>query len=332
MPSDRPKPRTMDLPAAVDDHAQAAMYRIMVENTIDIIVRYNAARERTYISPASREMLGYEPEEMMDSSAAETMHPDDFARVNPRYLKFGPNEPNLEIEFRMRRKDGSYVWVQTRHRYVPEDGTSVAVMRDITVRKNAELLLEEANQTLQAANDVLRQLAQQDGLTGLANRRRFDELLDQEFRRAVREHGPVAILLLDVDSFKAYNDRYGHLAGDNCLRRIARTIEVELQRPSDHAARYGGEEFVALLPATDLTGAMAVAERVREAVEALAIEHLGNAHRMVTLSIGVSAILPYDGDDPVTLIEAADRALYRAKSDGRNRVLSSAAGAPVTAD
>ena len=192
-------------------------------------------------------------------------------------------------------------------------------------------MLEAANEKLAAANDILRKLAQQDGLTGLANRRRFDELLEQEYRRAARQQTPLALMLLDVDSFKAYNDRYGHIAGDECLRRISRTAEGVLQRPSDHIARYGGEEFVALLPATDLAAGILLAERLREAIAGLGIEHLGSLHRVVTISIGVCGAISFDDNNPAQLVEAADRALYHAKLEGRNCVRGNHANAFVSA-
>jgi diguanylate cyclase (GGDEF)-like protein len=194
-------------------------------------------------------------------------------------------------------------------------------LRDMTEHKEAEALLAKANETLEAANRLLRTLAQQDGLTGLANRRRFDELLDEEFRRARRHDLHLSVLLLDADRFKAYNDHYGHLAGDECLRQISRAIAGVLRRPGDHAARYGGEEFVGLLADTDECGALVVAEQIRQAVAALRIEHLGSASRLVTVSIGVSSLMVLGEDaDSHQLMAAADQALYRAKAAGRNRV------------
>jgi diguanylate cyclase (GGDEF)-like protein/PAS domain S-box-containing protein len=314
-------PKVADEPAAGSDIvAQAAMYRIIIENSADVIVRYNAARRRIFVSPAVRKMLGYEPEEFIRINPDEIMHPADFARVDPSFQRFIRDHISLELTFRLRRKDGQYIWVEAQNSYVPEDGGSIAVLRDVNSRKIAEAMLEQANQTLQDANEALRRLAQQDGLTGLANRRRFDELLELEFRRSGRERTPLAVLLLDVDCFKAYNDRYGHLAGDECLRRISRAIEGVLKRPADHLARYGGEEFVALLPATDLAGATARAEAIRSAVSDLAIEHLGSAYGVATISIGVCAVISGQDSAPSELVAAADRALYQAKSDGRNCV------------
>jgi diguanylate cyclase (GGDEF)-like protein len=170
-----------------------------------------------------------------------------------------------------------------------------------------------------ASNRVLVELAHKDGLTGLANRRYFDDLLLEEFRRARRQELPLGLVVIDLDCFKAYNDRYGHLEGDDCLRRVCATVQTALRRPGDRAARYGGEEIVVLLPATGESGALNVADAIREAVAALGIPHSGNAHGIVTVSAGASALIPFHAEDqPADLFGAADRALYQAKNAGRN--------------
>lgn len=306
---------------AADIDAQAAMYRLMVENTIDVIIRYDASLHRIYVSPSSYEMLGYRPEEMLGSAPSMLIHPEDFAETDATFRRFGPAFPSFNLTFRAFRKDGRIIWIEGQYRYLPDDGGALAVLRDVTERRRAETMLAEANETLEAANCILQTLAQQDGLTGLANRRRFDELLQEEFRRARRRAQPLSVLLLDVDHFKAYNDHYGHLAGDECLRQISRTIQSAGRRPGDHVARYGGEEFVVLLPATDQDGALIVAEQIREAVFARRVEHHASADRIVTISIGASSLIPLNVyDRPDHLVAAADQALYRAKAAGRNRV------------
>lgn len=308
-----------------DLSGKATMYRLMVENTIDVIIRYDASRVRTYVSPSSREMLGYEPEEMLGANASSLIHPDDFPHVNPLYRDISPDRTDLHLTFRMLRKDGVYIWVENRYRYLPEDGGWLAVMRDVTARKRVEEMLADANARLETANQRLQALAHQDGLTGLMNRRRFDELFEEEFRRARRHQVPLGVLLLDVDHFKGYNDHYGHLAGDECLRRLSRTIQSVLRRAGDHVARYGGEEFVVILPATNRHGAMVAGERIRAAVAAMAIEHSGSALGIVTVSVGCSSMIPsYNEEISMNLIAAADRALYQAKSEGRNRVAAPA--------
>lgn len=161
-----------------------------------------------------------------------------------------------------------------------------------------------------------------DGLTGIANRRYFDVALDRELRRAQRMKGPLSLLLIDIDSFKAYNDHFGHQQGDACLSTVAQALAAKLKRPADVAARYGGEEFAAILPDTTLEQARLHANAIREHVAGLALPHAPMAHwPVVTLSIGVAS---FDSDNPYevpALIEAADKALYAAKHGGRNRVM-----------
>jgi diguanylate cyclase (GGDEF)-like protein len=170
-------------------------------------------------------------------------------------------------------------------------------------------------------NAALRKLARADGLTGIGNRRYFDELLTLEFRRAQRQELPLAVIMLDVDFFKGFNDRYGHPAGDDCLRRVARAVQGALMRPGDAAARYGGEEIVVVLPTTEADGAMLIADRIQEAVAALSIEHAGSLFGVVTVSAGVGVMIPLSGSDTAAdLVAMADRALYRSKHEGRNRV------------
>ena len=166
----------------------------------------------------------------------------------------------------------------------------------------------------------LRALALQDGLTGIGNRRSLDEQLEQEVRRARRVQAPVALLMIDVDHFKAFNDEFGHLQGDTCLRAVAGAIAGLVRRPGDLVARYGGEEFAVLLPGTDLAGAAGLAEAMRVAVVALELHHLAE-YGVVTVSIGVSALHPGSEEDTgAALVRAADGALYAAKAGGRNQV------------
>lgn len=183
--------------------------------------------------------------------------------------------------------------------------------------------------TLKTQADLLRRMVFIDGLTGLANRRCFDERLNVEWRRSARGASPLALLMLDVDHFKRFNDRYGHQQGDECLRRVAAAIRAGLLRPADLAARYGGEEFACILPATDLEGAFAVANAIEQGVRHLQIEHAGSdVAPVVTLSIGLSASQPWaDRREAATLLAKADAQLYRAKQTGRARVC----GAVLTA-
>ncbi|MFB2837594.1 diguanylate cyclase domain-containing protein [Floridanema evergladense] len=192
------------------------------------------------------------------------------------------------------------------------DGFAITI-RDITERKNIELALQEANQKLQ-------ELANQDGLTHIANRRGFSERLQAEWKRLARENQPLTLILLDVDKFKLYNDYYGHLAGDDCLLKIAQTLQKIVRRPADLVARYGGEEFAILLPNTSLQGGIQVAQKIQQAINDLAIPHAqSNVKKIVTVSLGISSFIPNLEMQPDILIGNADKALYKAKEEGRDR-------------
>ncbi|MEW5756490.1 MAG: diguanylate cyclase [Pseudomonadota bacterium] len=187
-------------------------------------------------------------------------------------------------------------------------------------RDEAFKALEDLRRRLEESNAVLQRLSVLDGLTGVANRRHFDEVLQQEWKRASREHAPMSIILLDIDYFKKFNDNYGHQGGDDCLRRVARAISKIIKRPGDLFARYGGEEFVAVLPQTDLAGAAIIAEEMRRSVEQENIPHgHSGAADHVTISIGVATVTVSDGLEPLEAVEMADKALYMAKEQGRNR-------------
>jgi diguanylate cyclase (GGDEF)-like protein len=174
---------------------------------------------------------------------------------------------------------------------------------------------------LKHARDLLENLSATDGLTGIANRRRFDEVLDREWRRAFRNHHAIALIMLDIDFFKAYNDHYGHLAGDDVLRTLATVITNCMQRPGDLATRYGGEEFVCILPETDQEGARVVANRMRDSLASQAIPNdYSTVAKHVTVSMGVVSLVPERKQVPSSLIKMADESMYTAKRAGRNQM------------
>ncbi|MBW7861583.1 MAG: diguanylate cyclase [Rhodocyclaceae bacterium] len=175
---------------------------------------------------------------------------------------------------------------------------------------------------LKRSRDLLQRLTTVDHLTGIHNRRRFDEYLDIEWRRAARDRDPVALIAIDIDHFKAYNDHYGHPRGDECLVAVARTLFDVAARPTDLVARCGGEEFACVLPATDIESALELAERMLARVRALDLPHAASPLQgRVSVSMGVAAAVPQAGSSPEGLIELADKALYEAKASGRNRVI-----------
>ena len=174
---------------------------------------------------------------------------------------------------------------------------------------------------LHDANQELQRLSMTDGLTGLANRRMFDETLQREWRRCIRLNKPMSLVMLDVDHFKQYNDLYGHPQGDECLKAIAKKLSKSAPRPADLVARYGGEEFIMVLGETDEDGARWVAERVRQRVALLQLPHAGSKHQFVSVSCGIASIHPTRELSADILLQTADKALYQAKHQGRNTVV-----------
>ncbi|SFV17481.1 diguanylate cyclase [Pseudoduganella namucuonensis] len=192
-------------------------------------------------------------------------------------------------------------------------------------RDQAFRFLRESQKSLADANIELQKLAALDGLTGIANRRRFDDAMRVEWQRGQRDRQPLSLLMCDIDCFKMYNDSYGHLTGDLCLKKTAAVLTEHLKRPADLAARYGGEEFAIVLPDTALAGAMVVAEACVQHLRALAMEHpRAQPHGVVTMSVGVASVVPSPAGSVADLICEADRALYAAKRAGRNRACSAA--------
>ncbi|KAF7600338.1 MAG: diguanylate cyclase response regulator [Candidatus Dactylopiibacterium carminicum] len=200
----------------------------------------------------------------------------------------------------------------------------VRAMQRISQMRHSLVVL---TRRLDEANRELLRLSLVDGLTGVANRRQFDESLRREWARGIRTSASLSLLMCDVDCFKQYNDRYGHQRGDECLRQVSQVLESGVRRPADLIARYGGEEFVAILPDTELDGALSVAEEIRSALEARAIPHDASPAGLVTLSIGAASVVPRrDGYTSARLLADADAALYRAKQAGRNRVHAAVPG------
>jgi diguanylate cyclase (GGDEF)-like protein len=223
---------------------------------------------------------------------------------------------DVRISFRTRHREKGEIWIESNLRVTRQvngeiDGV-VAISRDITEQK----VLEERLETL----------ATEDGLTGLANRRRFDERLQEEWARAVRDGKPLSLLMIDIDRFKPFNDEYGHPAGDACLRSVARVLAAEAQRVTDLAARYGGEEFAMLLPNTDAAGCARIGESVRRAIRQAGVAHaLNPPSGLVTASLGGATCWPGTETSAgyAWLVETADRALYAAKNGGRDRLAMS---------
>ncbi|MDB5374550.1 MAG: diguanylate cyclase, partial [Belnapia sp.] len=298
-----------------------AGFRLLAENTSDVVSRISTKGIRLYVSPSARRIHGRSPEQMVGQPAMVDIHAEDLPQVRSAVARLRSRDADgVTVTYRSSRADGTEIWLESTLQTVIQPITGrpdglVAVSRDITARK--------------AMENQLTALARLDGLTGVANRRAFDEAVSREWSRCLQAETPIALIMVDVDRFKAYNDHYGHPGGDSCLRVVAATVGATIRRAADLVARYGGEEFVVLLPETDAAGANAVAQRLRGELEALQLPHAGAASGVVTVSVGVAAMVPIPGrgaPGPERLIEMADRALYYAKQTGRNRVVC----APVT--
>jgi diguanylate cyclase (GGDEF)-like protein len=198
----------------------------------------------------------------------------------------------------------------------------IELLKQLATQVGIAIQQAELYQQLEVANQELKRLATLDGLTGLANRRRFDEYIEQEWQRLAREQEPLSLILCDIDFFKLYNDTYGHQAGDDCLKQVATALRHSVKRPADLVARYGGEEFAVILPHTTAAGALCLAKSIHQQVRQLRLAHPGSTvSQYVTLSLGVAGLIPCSGVTPAKLIAAADAALYEAKTTGRDRVI-----------
>ncbi|HEB98942.1 MAG TPA: diguanylate cyclase [Thiotrichales bacterium] len=250
---------------------------------------------------------------MLSSTEDPKVKSDAFANGANDYLVKLPDQ--VELIARIRAHSRSF----KAHR---ELDAAYEALREVQQRlEEANNELEEANAKLEQSNEELKRQSSLDGLTGIANRRKFDRTLEQAWQRARRNGAELSLLMIDIDHFKLYNDTHGHQAGDDCLRTVAQTLSGVLYRPSDLIARYGGEEFAAILPETGAEGAYQVAERMLDAITRLGISHQASpVSDTVTLSIGIATARPAECGEPHDLLAAADQSLYRAKRAGRARI------------
>ena len=285
---------------------------------------YDAEHQKFFMSSMAHAIFGLPPQEYMTLQQwMDMVHPEDCAHVLQVHAEAIAAHTPLGTQYRIvRASDGAQRWLQVWGEY--GDGTDTDPLRmtgtvqDITERKQAE-------QQLARYRDALEERVRLDPMTQVANRLALGEAMQREWEQARLRGMPLALLMIDVDYFKAYNDHYGHVAGDRCLQRVAQALTSAVQRAGELAARYGGEEFAVLLPDSDELRAVAVAHRLREAVRELALEHQASpCGAQVTISVGVACVRPADGQPlehaQTTLFQQADAALYRAKQAGRDRV------------
>ncbi|WP_439373676.1 sensor domain-containing diguanylate cyclase [Bradyrhizobium sp. DASA03120] len=294
-----------------------AHFRLLAEGSSDMVTRIGLDERLRYVSPSSVRVIGWRANQLIGTPALAGIHADDLPQVQALVdaMKRGEEE-EARVTYRNSHRQKGEVWLESTMRVTLKDDGRVdgvvAISRDITEQKTLETRLET--------------LATEDSLTGLANRRRFDERLKDEWARAYRDRSSLALLMIDVDHFKAYNDEYGHPAGDACLRVIAGILAATMQRAGDLAARYGGEEFAMLLPNTDAAGCARIGERIREAIHREGLVHASSPiSGRVSASLGGAACRPaFERTAGIaSLVEAADRALYAAKDAGRDRLMMS---------
>ncbi|MBA3007754.1 MAG: diguanylate cyclase [Desulfocapsa sp.] len=276
------------------------------------------------VSEAANKMFGYDPEEGPGMSIMDFIFPEDHERARANMVKMlhgnypGPNE------YRAIRKDKSCFDIEVKSALIRDRQGNpfrmVLIARDITRRKKTEQQIQELVRQLEIERDLAQSNSLTDSLTGLSNRRFFDNALRAEFSRHKRSGSQFSLIMLDVDHFKKYNDHYGHLAGDDCLRQLAITLRTVVGRDLDIIARYGGEEFVIILPDTNRQGAAILAERIGEAMLKLALPHAkSDISEFVTISLGIATAADHILTDGSQLVALADQALYQAKKNGRNR-------------
>lgn len=304
-------------PAPCDD---SGVYRTLLESTRAIPWRIDWSTLRfTYIGPQIEELLGWSPSSWVSvEDWAARIHEEDRQKTVDFCVAQSQHGVDHEADYRALTRDGDTVWIRdVVHVVRRADGSVdslVGFMFDITARKQAEDKILQLQRELEV-------LSYRDSLTGVANRRMFDTLYPVEWEKARAGGEPLSLAVIDLDYFKQYNDHYGHLQGDACLRRVAQALDAGAGRSRDLCARLGGEEFVLLLPGTDAATARAVAERCRKLLRNEALPHeRSGAGRLVTVSIGLGTIVPGADDDPQVFLDRVDRRLYGAKSAGRDRI------------
>jgi diguanylate cyclase (GGDEF)-like protein/PAS domain S-box-containing protein len=307
-----------------DTGDDAGVYRTLLESTQAIPWRIDWGSARfTYIGPQIERVLGWPQDSWQTVDDWSTrIHAEDRQKTVEFCVSQSQQGVDHEADYRALTADGEYVWIRdVVHVIRRPDGSVdclVGFMFDISERKRAEDKILQLQKELEA-------LSYRDSLTGIANRRMFDRILDVEWGKARALGEPLSLVIVDIDFFKQYNDRYGHPQGDACLKDVARVLDRAATRTRDLCARLGGEEFVLVLPATGEAAALAVAERCARRLARAALPHAASSVAdVVTCSMGVATIVPGSRDRPAQLVDVADTRLYRAKAAGRNRIAGSA--------
>ena len=298
------------------------VYKTLLESTKAIPWKLDwASMQFTYIGPQIEALLGWEPSSWKSvEDWAARMHEDERQWVVDFCVSQSKSGIDHEADYRALTKDGNYVWIRdVVHVVRKENGeveSLIGFMFDISERKKTE-------QELIKLQKELEELSFKDGLTGVANRRMFDSVIETEWLKARQNKQPLSLIIIDIDFFKEYNDFYGHLQGDDCLKQVAETLNNVKARSRDFFGRFGGEEFIMLLPEADENAAWSIAERCRQALFKKQIPHeQSKVSQLLTISLGVSTMIPSHDDEHNELISRADKQLYQAKHKGRNCIQS----------
>ncbi len=297
-----------------------AVYKTLLESTnaIPWKIDWNTM-QFAYIGPQIESLLGWSQASWVSvEDWAERIHPEDRESVVNFCVAQSKAGTDHEADYRALTSDGGYVWIRDVVHVLRNDQGDVEALVGFMFDINERKQIEEKLLRLQKE---LEELSFQDGLTGIANRRMFDSVMEVEWGNARRNRKPLSLLLVDIDYFKQFNDEYGHIQGDECLKRVASVLRSAASRPRDFIARFGGEEFVLVLPETDIDSAAVVAERCRELIAAQRISHARSEVRdILSVSVGVGSIVPTAESEATTFIDLVDRRLYRAKQNGRDCV------------
>jgi diguanylate cyclase (GGDEF)-like protein/PAS domain S-box-containing protein len=297
------------------------VYKTLLESTKAIPWKIDwATMQFSYIGPQIEKLLGWTADSWVSAEDwIARMHPEDREIVPNYCIAQSKAGHDHEADYRALTKNGNYVWIRDVVHVVRNDQGEVTAligfMFDISERKKTE------EEVLRLQKE-LEHLSYKDGLTDLPNRRMFDSVIELEWLNAKRYRHPLSLILIDIDFFKQYNDHYGHLQGDACLKQVAQVLSQAVTRTRDLIARFGGEEFVIVLPETDAVAAKTIAERCQHLIQQANIQHRqSQVANVLTISLGVNTIIPSQKDDLLAFIEKTDQHLYHAKQNGRNLIV-----------
>jgi diguanylate cyclase (GGDEF)-like protein/PAS domain S-box-containing protein len=301
-------------------------FQFITDNATDIIMKLSADSTFLYVSPIIEKILGIKPKDVLFSNNQyDFVHPNDHDHFYQNHQKMLNTEEIVTFKYRAFRRDNKMIWLESTGKKIVSDSTIelICITRDITERQLLENELMKANELLQNTNEKLEYLSYIDGLTNVGNRRKFDMTLLAKWKQYQNKDISLSLLMFDIDCFKEFNDTYGHINGDTCLKTVAKTVDRIVSEFNAELFRYGGEEFIILLQGATLEEARMLGNDVVDGVRMSNIPHVSSTvQNNVTVSVGiVSTDLLHKESDPNTLIDFADKALYNAKNSGKNQIM-----------